>query len=173
MRNKTTHFCNSASLVVNGAKRDDAVGVKGFSILERHLPTPVLSASIFRRVEICSLFHAGGPDLHGVIEEHGCCRWRLLSAVCGTADVAGGDDGTVLTKVTAHFQAVTASFTLFVIYMFSGDYSCAGVHQYQFFHLDYWVYNLVSDIDYVSIWNRWHEKDKKSQQLPHGADAPL
>lgn len=57
------------------------------------------------------LFHAGGPDLHGVIEKHGCCRWRLLPAVCGTADVTGRDDGNVLTKLTAHVQAVTASFT--------------------------------------------------------------
>lgn len=146
---------------------------KVFSILERHLPTPVLSAARLPPIEMCSLFHTGSPDLYGVTEEHGCCRWRLLSAVCGTADVTGGDDGNVLTKVMAHFQAVTASFTLFVIYMFSGDYSCGGVHQFQFFHLDFWVYNIVSHTDYVSIWNRWHEKGTKPQQLAHGADACL
>lgn len=86
----------------------------------------------FRSVEICSLFHAGGPHLLGVPEEDGCRRWRLLSAVCGTADVTGGNDGNFLTKIIVNFQTVTASF-IFPLTCFLDDYSCAGVQQYQFF----------------------------------------
>lgn len=42
----------------------------------------------------CSV--SGGPDFNGVTEEYGCCRRRLLPAVCRAAAVPGRDDGVVL-----------------------------------------------------------------------------
>lgn len=55
---------------------------------------------------ICFLIHlvSGGPDFNGVTEEYGCRRRRLLPAVCGAADVTGGDDGNVMT----HFAVCRA-----------------------------------------------------------------
>lgn len=99
VRNKTAHFCKSASPSVNGGN-PDAPGAKGFSSL-RKASSPPLSASHLP-LGLCALSSpllSGGPDLHGVTEEHGRRRRRLLSAVCGAADFTRGDDGNVLTNV--------------------------------------------------------------------------
>lgn len=74
------------------------------------LEVSLLHCPASAQLKFVLFFHAGGPHLLGVPEEHGCRRWRLLSAVCGTADVTGGNDGHFLTKMIVNFQTVTASF---------------------------------------------------------------
>lgn len=63
-----------------------------------HVTLVIVSDFCFLFCFFFFLSASGGPHFNGATEEYGCCRRRLLSAVRGAADVAGRDDGDVLTR---------------------------------------------------------------------------